>query len=189
MTSRDRSLRKIENFLNAHPNASVRVKFDGNDNYRKYPSSGVTNDTLSDTTDEGVVFEEFTDTENDTFATPKRHLSFLEWFNINALQGVSDTEATLQTVSVGRDDPATAEPQTRTPFRGVRLDAGDAPSVDWADLSEKQFEQALQTITCLEELNGLANRRRVLQRDCKQWNAAQRSLILMRKFMLENGNG
>jgi hypothetical protein len=56
-------------------------------------------------------------------------------------------------------------------------------------LSEKQFEQALQTITCLEELNGLANRRRVLQRDCKQWSEAQRSLILMRKFMLENGHG
>jgi len=56
-------------------------------------------------------------------------------------------------------------------------------------LSEKEFEKALQSISCLEELNGLANRRRVLQRDCKQWNAAQSSLILMRKFMLENGNG
>ena len=63
------------------------------------------------------------------------------------------------------------------------------PSVDWADLSEKEFEKALQSISCLEELNGLANRRRVLQRDCKQWNAAKRSLILMRKIMLENGNG
>ena len=75
------------------------------------------------------------------------------------------------------------------PPLGGRLDAGDAPSVDWADLSEKQFEQALQTIICLEELNGLANRRRVLQRDCKQWSEVQRSVILMRKFMLENGHG
>jgi hypothetical protein len=117
-----------------------------------------------------------------------RHLSFLEWFKINVLQGVGDTEATLQTVGVGRDDPATAEPQTSPPLGG-RLDAGDAPSVDWADLSEKQFEKALQSITCLEELNGLANRRRVLQRDCKQWSEAQRSFILMRKFMLENDHG
>jgi len=118
MTSLKHKLRQIEKILQVHPNVSVRVKFDGDDNYRKYLSSGVTNDTFSDTSKTGVVFEEFTDTENDTFATPKRHLSFSEWFNINALQGVSDTEATLQTVSVGRDDPATAEPQTRTPFRG-----------------------------------------------------------------------
>jgi hypothetical protein len=164
MTSLDRSLRQIEVFLKTHPNASVRVKFNGHDNYRNYPSGGVTNDTFCDTTDEGVVFE-----DDET--------------------GICDTVATPLTRSVGRDDHATAEPQTRTPLRGVRLAAGDALSVDWADLGEKQFEQALQTITCLEELNGLANRRRVLQRDCKQWSEAQRGLILMRKFMLENGHG
>ena len=163
MTSRDRSLRQIEDFLETHPNASVRVKFSGDDNYRNYPSGDVRNDTFCDTMDGGVV------SENDE-------------------TGICDTVATPSTSSVGRDDHATAEPQTRTPL-GVRLAAGDAPSVDWADLSEKQFEQALQTITCLEELNGLANRRRVLQRDCKQWSEAQRGLILMRKFMLENGHG
>ena len=80
-------------------------------------------------------------------------------------------------------------PRLEPPLGGGRLDAGDAPSVDWADLSEKEFEKVLQSISCLEELYGLANRRRVLQHDCKQWNAAKRSLILMRKFMLENGNG
>ena len=189
MTSRDRSLRQIEDFLKTHPNASVRVKFDGDDNYRNYPSGGVTNDTFCDTTDEGVVFEDDETGICDTVATVKRHLSFSECIKINALDGGSDTVATVSTPSVGRDDHATAEPQTRTPLRGVRLAAGDAPTVDWADLSEKQFEQALQTITCLEELNGLANRWRVLQRDCKQWSEAQRSLILMRKFMLENGHG
>jgi hypothetical protein len=188
MTSRDRSLRQIEDFLKTHPNASVRVKFNGDDNYRNYPSGGVTNDTFCDTTDEGVAFEDDETEICDTVATVKRHLSFLEWFKINDLEGGSDTVATPSTPSVARDDNATAEPQTRTPL-GVRLAAGDAPSVDWADFSEKQFEQALQTITCLEELNGLANRRRVLQRDCKQWSEAQRSLILMRKFMLENGHG
>jgi len=188
MTSRDRSLRQIEDFLKTHPNASVRVKFNGDDNYRNYPSGGVTNDTFCDTTDEGVVFEDEETEFCDTNATVLRHLSFSEWFKINALQGVNDTEATLQTGGVVRDDPATAEPQTSPPLGG-RLDAGDAPSVDWADLSEKQFEKALQSITSLEELNGLANRRRVLQRDCKQWSEAQRSLILMRKFMLENDHG
>ena len=80
-------------------------------------------------------------------------------------------------------------PRLEPPLGGGRLDAGDAPSVDWADLSEKEFKKALQSISCFEELNGLANRRRALQRDCKQWNAAQRSLILVRKFMLENGDG
>ena len=188
MTSQDRSLRQIEDFLKMHPNASVRVKLNGDDNYRNYTSGDVTNDTFCDTTDEGVVFEDHETEICDTVATVKRHLSFSEWFKINALDGVSDSVATVSTPSVGRDDHATAEPQTRTPL-GVRLAAGDAPSVDWADLSEKQFEQALQTITCLEELNGLANRRRVLQRDCKQWSEVQRSMILMRKFMLENGHG
>lgn len=188
MTSLKHKLRQIEKILQMYPNASDRVKFNGDDNYRKYPSTGVTNDTFSDTTETGVVFEKFTDTKNDTYATPKRHLSFSIYFKINALEDDSDTVATVSTPSVVRDDHATVEPQTRTPL-GVRLAAGDAPTVDWADLSEKQFEQALQTITCLEELNGLANRRRVLQRDCKQWSEAQRGLILMRKFMLENGHG
>ena len=188
MTSRDRSLRQIEDFLKTHPNASVRVKFDGDDNYRNYPSTGVTNDTFCDTTDEGVVFEDDDIEFCDTNATVLRHLSFLEWFKINALEGDSDTVATPSTPSVVRDDHATAEPQTSPPLGG-RLDAGDAPTVDWADLSEKQFAQALQTITCLKELNGLANRRRVLQRDCKQWSEVQRSMILMRKFILENGHG
>ena len=188
MTSQDRSLRQIEDFLKTHPNASVRVKFNGGDNYRNYPSGGVRSDTFCDTADGGVVLEDDETAFCDTVATVERHLSFSEWFKINALESVSDTVATPSTPSVVRDDHATAEPQTSPP-KGGRLDAGDAPSVDWANLSEKQFEQALQTITCLEELNGLANRRRVLQRDCKQWSEAQRGLILMRKFMLENGHG
>ena len=69
------------------------------------------------------------------------------------------------------------------------MDAGDAPTVDWADLSEMDFEKALQTITCIEELSGVANRRRVLRHDFKQWSEVQKSLILSRKFILENKNG
>ena len=78
MTSLKHKLRQIEEILQVYPNASVRVKFDGDDNYRKYPSDGVTNDTFRDMTEAGVVFEDFTDTENVTFATPKRQLSFSE---------------------------------------------------------------------------------------------------------------
>ena len=117
----------------------------------------------------------------DTSAT----LSFSEWFKINALEGGSDTLATPLTPSVGRDDLATAEPQTSPPL-GERLDAGDAPTVDWADLSEKDFEVALQTITTVEELSGVANRRRVLNYDFKKWREVQKSLILSRKLILEN---
>jgi hypothetical protein len=69
------------------------------------------------------------------------------------------------------------------------MNAGDAPTVDWADLSERDFEKALQTITSIDELNGLANRRRVLRHDFKKWNEAQIGLILNRKFILENKNG
>ena len=53
------------------------------------------------------------------------------------------------------------------------MDAGDAPTADWADLGERDFEKALQTITSIDELNGLANRRRVLRHDFKKWNEAQ----------------
>ena len=38
MTSLKHKLRQIEEILQVYPNASVRVKFDGDDNYRKYPS-------------------------------------------------------------------------------------------------------------------------------------------------------
>jgi hypothetical protein len=69
------------------------------------------------------------------------------------------------------------------------MDAGDAPSVDWADLGEKDFEKALQTITSVEELSGVANRRRILRHDFTQWSEVQKSLILNRKFILENENG
>ena len=113
---------------------------------------------------------------------------FAEWFKINSLSSSSDTRATLFSLGVAGPDHATAEPQTRTPL-GVRLDAGDAPTVDWADLGERDFEKALQTITSIDELNGLANRRRVLRHDFKKWNEAQIGLILNRKFILENEKG
>ena len=56
MTSLKHKLRQIEEILQVYPNASVRVKFDGADKYRKYSSTGVTNDTLSDTFATPVIF-------------------------------------------------------------------------------------------------------------------------------------
>ena len=188
MTSLDHKLRQIQNFLATNPNASVRLKFHGSDVFRNFPSNTVTNDTLSDTTETGVVFEDLDLLENDSQATLERHLDFSEWFKINNLSLSGDTQATLFGLGVAGPDPATAEPQTRTPL-GVRLDAGDAPTVDWADLGERDFEKALHTITSVDELNGLANRRRVLRHDFKKWNEAQIGLILNRKFILENEKG
>ena len=115
-------------------------------------------------------------------------MSFFTWFKINALDDHATVATPGSTPVASADDHATAEPQTRTPL-GVRLDAGDAPTVDWADLGERDFEKALQTITSIDELNGLANRRRVLSQDFKKWNEAQIGLILNRKFILENKNG
>ena len=166
MISLDHKLRIIHDFLVTTPNVSARVKFAGSENYRNFAAGNVT---------------------NDTHATLERHLSFSDWFEINALKSISDTQATLGEGKCRLDYIATAERQTRTPI-GVRLYASDAPSVDWADLGEREFEAALQTITSVDELRGLANRRRVLQRNCKKWNAAQRGLILSRKFILENAN-
>ena len=188
MTSLDRSLRQIENFLKAQPNASVRVRFIGDDTYRNFTSDDVRNEMKCEMPNDDFVFYDHNEPKCETRAKDLRNYNFLEWFKINSLHSSCEMDAKDLTGEFRTDDHAKAEPQTRTPL-GVRLAAGDAPSVVWADLSEKQFEQALQTITCLEELNGLANRRRVLQRDCKQWSEAQRSLILMRKFMLENGHG
>ena len=186
MTSLDHKLRIIDDFLAANPNVAIRVKFAGSDNYRNFEANNVTNDTFCDTVASGVVFAKPVSVKNDTQATLERHPSFSEWFKINVLKSRCDTQATLEEGKCRLDDIATAERQTRTPFRGVRLYASDAPGVDWVDLNERDFEAALQTITSVEELCGLANRQRVLQRDCKKWNAAQRGLILSRKFILQN---
>ena len=188
MSFRDHNLRSIQDFLDSYPNASVRVKFDGSDNYRHFPSASVTNEAFCEASDNGFVFEDFGDAKSEAKTKQKRSFGFVDWFKINALIRSRDTSETLFGPNVPDPDHATAEPQTRTPL-GVRLDAGDAPTADWADLGERDFEKALQTITSIDELNGLANRRRVLRHDFKKWNEAQIGLILNRKFILENKNG
>ena len=185
MTSLEHKLCQIEEILQMYPNGSVRVKFHGSDNYRHFPSGHVTRDTFWDTCPKGVPNDDFDVIERDTNGTLLGHLGFLEWFKINDLENRRDTTGTLLDTKCPADDLATAEPQTSPPLGG-RLDAGDAPTVDWADLSERDFELALQTITTVEELSGVANRRRVLNHDFKKWSEVQKSLILSRKFILEN---
>ena len=56
---------------------------------------------------------------------------------------------------------------------------------DWADLSELEFQRALQTLT-LPELEGMSNRRRHLQApELRSWSEGQRNAILARKYELE----
>ena len=59
---------------------------------------------------------------------------------------------------------------------------------DAADLSEKDFSKLLKTITDLQELQGFANRRAVLNApQLQKWKPWQRELILQRKWELTHG--
>ena len=185
MSDLDKSLAKLSQFLEKYPNASVRVKFPNSVNYRHFPSDPVTNDNFCDTYDSGLIEGDEIQAGCDTTTTV---LSLVEWFKINALDDIATVATPGSTPVASADDHATAEPHTSPPLGG-RMNAGDAPTVDWADLGERDFEKALQTITSIDELNGLANRRRVLRHDFKKWNEAQIGLILNRKFILENKNG
>ena len=185
MSDLNKSLAKLSQFLEKYPNASVRVKFPNSVNYRHFPSDPVTNDSFCDTYDSGLIESDEIQAGYDTTTTV---LSFSEWFKINALDDIATVATPGSTPVVSGDDHATAEPHTSPPLGG-RMDAGDAPTVDWADLGERDFDKALQTITSINELNGLANRRRVLRHDFKKWNEAQIGLIPNRKFILENKNG
>ena len=57
---------------------------------------------------------------------------------------------------------------------------------DWSDLDENKFTQALQTVRSIAELEGVANRRRVLRNpNLSTWSEAQKQIILQRKYELE----
>ena len=64
------------------------------------------------------------------------------------------------------------------------------PAIDYSLLSEKQFLTMLNEFHCLEELAGLANRRRILNTpSLPRWNEVQRGLIVQRKLELQNMKG
>jgi len=57
---------------------------------------------------------------------------------------------------------------------------------DWSELDENELTQALQTVKSLAELEGVANRRRVLNNpNLSTWSEAQKQIILQRKYELE----
>jgi len=57
---------------------------------------------------------------------------------------------------------------------------------DWSELDENELTQALQTVKSLAELEGVANRRRVLRNpNLTTWSEAQKQIILQRKYELE----
>ena len=59
---------------------------------------------------------------------------------------------------------------------------------DYTKLKEKEFVRALKDINTIEELEGLANRRKWLNNHQLQtWSDWQREAIINRKWELENG--
>ena len=61
---------------------------------------------------------------------------------------------------------------------------------DYSDLKEKDFLTMLNKISCLLELEGLANRRRILNSPgLTRWTDIQRGMIVQRKLELENMKG
>ena len=78
MTFRDHNLRIIQDLLNAYPNASVRVKFDGAENYSHFPSAPVTNEAFCEASDNGFVFEDFGGAKSEAKTKQTRSLEFVE---------------------------------------------------------------------------------------------------------------
>ena len=156
------------------------------DNMRNHTESTVKNDTVA--TDFETV--EWTPFADDTERQPLRQVDFSKPNNNNSLTVPSDKSTTTCDSGGHPGHIATAERHLRPPIGGLGASRSDALSVDWSRLSEKQFDAALQSITSVEELSGVANRRRVLnQPNLPMWSEVQKSQILNRKFQLENKNG
>lgn len=63
-------------------------------------------------------------------------------------------------------------------------------SPDWAELKEKDFFELVDKISCLAELEGMANRRRILNApQLPRWNEWQRAIIIEKKLRLESEQG
>ena len=112
----------------------------------------------------------------------------MEWFKNNSLDNSCDNTTTILTGVVVKMTSRQRNDRI-DPLRGSFC-LGVTRVVDWSRLSEKQFDEALQSVTSVEELSGVANRRRVLnQPNLPMWSEVQKSQILNRKFQLENKNG
>ena len=57
---------------------------------------------------------------------------------------------------------------------------------DYADLSEKEFRRVISQVNDIRTLEGIANRRKILNANqLKKWSEVQRSIILEQKFIIE----
>ena len=73
-------------------------------------------------------------------------------------------------------------------FACLSKDADQLLSQDYADLNEKDFIRMLNEVTDLAELEGVANRRKVLNApQLKKYSRWQRDLIMQKKWELEHG--
>jgi len=73
-------------------------------------------------------------------------------------------------------------------FACLSKDADQILSQDYADLNEKDFIRMLNEVTDLAELEGVANRRKILNApQLKKYSRWQRDLIMQKKWEFENG--
>jgi len=64
--------------------------------------------------------------------------------------------------------------------------ASPGPSLDYAELPEKEFRRVVSRIDDINVLAGMANRRKLLSAPwLKKYSPIQRSIIMERKFALE----
>ena len=78
---------------------------------------------------------------------------------------------------------------TTPPLEGGCPDLKTCPNKwkDYSLLAEKEFQTLLEKITCLAELEGLANRRKILNApQLTRWNESQRQMLITRKLELQN---
>ena len=186
MSEADKILAAVDEMIAKYPDATVQMKFHGSDTVRNFTEESVKNDSVANPTVATVVsiFEEdFCDSSCDS-------LKFSEWFKINSLTEFATVATPVRHLDCRTFAHATAERHLRPPLGGLGASGSDALSGDWANLREKEFRLALAKIGSVEELRGLANRKKVLGLPyLKPWSAVQRDLIMERKFELENGDG
>jgi len=73
-------------------------------------------------------------------------------------------------------------------FACLSKDADQLLSQDYADLNEKDFIRMLNEVSDLAELEGVANRRKILNApQLKKYSRWQRDLIMQKKWELEHG--
>ena len=73
-------------------------------------------------------------------------------------------------------------------FACLSKDADQLLSQDYADLNERDFIRMLNEVTDLAELEGVANRRKILNApQLNKYSRWQRDLIMQKKWELEHG--